>query len=63
MLCYAPLLGRPLLALPESSLGVVEVTIEIVSEARLQNPLQAIVGDPAARLVLAAEIQTALIGS
>lgn len=63
MLGFAPLLTRPLLALPDNSLGDVNILAgPLTLEARTSNPIAEIVRDPRKRLVVAVEVTAVPIG-
>lgn len=56
MLLFAPLLSRPLLALPDNSLPATDVVCDTIVEARLDNPLAELVQDARKQLVLAVQV-------
>lgn len=58
MLLFAPVLGRPLLALPQPWLGAVAVIGTAVVVAPFADPLVELVSDPSAQFVIAAEVVT-----
>lgn len=63
MLGHAPLGGRPLGALVNTSMPLVEVVCDTIVEAALQRPIEEIVGDPTNMLVWAVEIEATAIGA
>jgi hypothetical protein len=63
MLGLRPLGTTPICALPDVSLGRVVIVATAIVEARLNNPIAELVGDPRNKLVLAVEITAVPLGA
>lgn len=62
MLLFGPILGSPILSLSDDDMPAVTITGMLQVEARIQNPLQDLLSNPNARLIIAAEIHTLPVG-